>query len=111
MGNEFIYVGVADVLEVVDEVAHTVSVDRVSEPHLGFDLVTLGDCDLTHVVAEAGNLQTLPIVPGTRRPQPGCKLAHDIFVLPESDDHLAPHASAACEKAELAIAMRRLVQI
>ena len=78
MGNEFVYVGVADLLHVVGEVAHAISVHRVSKPHLGFNLVALCDCNFAHVVAKACDLQTLRIVPGSGRTQPCCELARDI---------------------------------
>ena len=53
----------------------------------------------------------LRIVPGSCRTQPSCELARDILVLPESDDHFPPHPSPAGEKTELAIAVRRLIQV
>ena len=95
----------------VNQIAHSVSVHRISEAHLGFDLVTLCDRDFAHVVAEARDLQMLRVVPCARRTQPGCEFVGDIFVLPESDDYLPPHASAAGEKSKLAIAVCRLIQI
>src|SRR6266480_4908040 len=99
MGNEFVYVGVADVLHVIDEVAHAMSVHRVSKPQFGFNLVALGDCNFAHVVAKTCDLQLLRIVPPTGRTQPDC------------DDHFPPHASPAGEKTKLAIAVCRLIEV
>ena len=46
-----------------DQVAQAVAVHRVAEANLGVDLVALGDGHLAHVVADAGDLGRLRVVP------------------------------------------------
>ena len=57
------------------EVADAVAVDRDAQPDLRLDLVALGDRDLAHVVAEAGDLERLRLVPARGRARPDARYA------------------------------------
>ena len=57
LGDERVDVGVGGGVHRVDEIVDAPGVDGDAEPHLGLDLVALGDRDLAHVVAEAGELE------------------------------------------------------
>ena len=83
-----------------------------AEADLGLDLVALGDGDLAHVVAEAGDLRSrcASCQPAAARAQRAEPLRHD-RVLPVADDHLAAVAQARLDEAELAVAVGGLVEV
>src|SRR5262245_43930274 len=54
-GDEPVDLGVGNRLHGGCELAYAVAVDGDAEPQLQLDLVALGDRDLAHVVAEAGD--------------------------------------------------------
>ena len=94
-----------------DEIAHAVAVDGKAEPHFGRDLVALGDGDLAHVVAEAGELRALQIVPGPGGAHPGAQPILHLGVLPVADHDLAVEPHARVEEPGLAVAMGGLVEV
>ena len=55
--------------------AIAVAVDREAEPRLRLDLVALGHGDLAHVVAEAGDLEPVRLVPADARRGPPAEAA------------------------------------
>ena len=57
LGDQRVDLLVGDRVDGRDQVVHAVGVDREAEPQLGLDLVALGDRDVAHVVAEAGQPQ------------------------------------------------------
>ena len=109
--HEEIDVGVLDAGSVLDQLADAVPVHGEAQADLGLHLVALGDRDVAHVVAEAGDAQPLGVVPAARRAGPGADAPLDPGVVPMPDDGLPPVAQSRREVAELAVAVRRLVQV
>ena len=81
------------------------------QPDLGFDLVTLGDGHLAHIVADAGDLGTLGIVPGASGSRPGCQLGLDCLILPETDDHFTVQPHPGSDETEFTAPVGRLIQV
>ena len=80
----------------VGELAHAIAVDRDAQARLRLHLVALGDGDLAHVVAEAGDPQVPRLVRSrARRARPDADASLDTGVLPVADDDLARLAAAA----------------
>ena len=67
------------------------------------DLVTFGDGDITHVVAEACHPQTMCLIPRGSGPRPGAQPVDDSGVLPETNHRLAADAHSSLDKPELAV--------
>ncbi len=84
---------------------------REAEPALGLHLVALGDGDLAHVVAEAGDPARLPVGLGARGARPRPDLLLDGRVAPVADDHLALEAQAGGDEPELPVAVGGLVEV
>ena len=95
----------------VCEDVHAVAVDGDAQPNLRLDLVALGDRDLAHVVAEAGDLERLRLVPARGRTRPDAHARRDVRVAPVTDDRLPAQTHPRLEERELAVAVRRLVQV
>ena len=95
----------------VREHVHAVAVDGHTQPDLRLDLVALGDRDLAHVVAEAGDLQRLRLVPAGGRTGPDAHARRDLRVAPVADDRLPAQAHPRLEEPELTISVCRLVQV
>ena len=76
-----------------------------------FDLVTLSDGDIAHVVAEACDFEVASVMPCTGSPRPGADFVVHGFIIPKTDHDLrrSPHTST--EEPELSIAMGGLVQV
>ena len=94
-----------------DQVADAVAVDGVTELELRGHLVALGHGHFAHVVAEAGELRALPVVPRRRRAAPGAEFFLNGLFLPETDDHFPVHPHPAPNKAVLAVAVGGLVHV
>ena len=94
-----------------DEVADAVRVDAEPEPPLGLELVALGDRDLAHVVAEAGDATAQPVLPGARGACPDTDPVLDGCIGPVPDHDRAFEPKPCREEPELAVAMGGLVQV
>ena len=102
--DELVHVGVGRRVDTGDEVAHAVRVDAEPEPPLRLELVALGDRDLAHVVAEAGDAtasqsSALAACPDADPVLDGC-----IGPVPDHDRAFEPKPGR--EEPELAVAMR-----
>ena len=95
----------------VRQFADAIAVGGEAELHLGRHLVAFGHRDLAHVVAEAAEFRTLPVVPCARGPHPGADPILNLRVRPMADDHLTAEPHARVDEARLAVAVRRLVQV
>ena len=62
---------IADFVHKLDHVADAMPVDRETKLHFGGDFVAFSDGDVPHVVADAGELRTLQIVPSRSGARPG----------------------------------------
>ena len=69
-----------------DEVADAIAVDPDAELDLGLDLVALGDRDLAHVVAEAGEPEPPELVDTAGGPGPAGDAVDDLRIPPVADD-------------------------
>jgi hypothetical protein len=94
-----------------DQVAHAISVYAISQLSLGGNLVAFGYGDIAHVVAEARYFEMLRFVPADRSAGPCGNLGNRILILPEADRNFACQPQKRRDEAELATAMRRLVQV
>src|SRR6478736_1197896 len=65
---------------ILHEIADTVGIHRIAELRLGGDFVSLGDCNLAHVVVKAGKFCTLPVGPRTNDAHP-CRDAILYFLI------------------------------
>jgi hypothetical protein len=95
----------------VSKISHSVSIDGIAELDFRADLIAFCDCNVAHVVAEAGDLELLRVVPCARSAEPSPSLGLNLRILPKAHDDLAFHAHPSSDEAELAIAMSGLVQI
>ena len=95
----------------VREDVDAVAVDGDAQPNLRLDLVALGDRDLAHVVAEAGDLERLRLVPAGGRACPDAHARRDLRVAPMTDDRLPAQTHSRLDEPELAVAVCRLVQV
>ena len=93
------------------QLVHAVAVDRKPEPRLGLDLVALGDRDLAHVVAEAGDPKALRFVPARRCPRPPAQASRDRRVIPVAHDRLPASPEPRLDERELAVTVGRLVEV
>ena len=109
--NEPVDARVVDAADRRLELADAVPVDGDAEANLRLDLVAVRARDLAHVVAEAGDPQRLCLVPAAGRPRPGADPLEDARVRPVPGDGLPAEPHPRREVAELAIAVRRLVQV
>ena len=82
-----------------------------AQARLDLHLVALGDGDLAHVVAEAADLQGARLVGAGSRARPGADARLDRRVLPVAGDDLAGMAQPRHDVGELAVAVRRLVEV
>ena len=103
--------GVGRVVDDRDEVADAEGVDAEPEPPLGLDLVALGDRDVAHVVAEAGDPARLPVALRARGPRPGADALLDLGVGPVADHDLALEAHPGRHEPELPVAVGGLVEV
>ena len=94
-----------------DQVAHAVAAHRVAELALRRDLVSLGDRDVAHVVAEAGELEPARLGPAAGRAHPGADPVVHFFVCEVAHDHLAALPQPRAGGPELAVAVGGLVQV
>jgi hypothetical protein len=111
LGAERIDLRIGGGVDVGDEVAESVAVHRVAQPQLRLDLVALGDGDLAHVVAEAGDSEPLGFVPAGGGPGPPAEAPGDHGILPVTDDGLPSATQSRLDERELPVAMGRLVQV
>ncbi len=109
--DELVDLGLGDRVHGLDQVAHAVAVDGPAQLDLGLDLVALGDRDLAHVVAEAGDLEAAAVGEGGGRAHPAGELLEDGRGLPVADHDLARQAQARADEAVLPVAVGRLVEV
>ncbi|CAH0327263.1 hypothetical protein SRABI128_05928 [Microbacterium sp. Bi128] len=110
-GDEGVDVGLCRAVHGVGEFIDGPSVDRDAEAQLGLGLVPFGDGDIAHVVAETGQLEGPDGRPTRRGALPGSDLAGHLGVGHVADDGFARDAEAGLDVAELAVAVRGLVQV
>src|SRR3990172_1614273 len=96
-----IHLGIRPRIHDFHQATNAVTIDRRAEAHLSFDLVAFGHSHLAHVVAEAGDLGALRVVPGIGGPSPYSNPLLDIFGLPVTNDNLAVQPHPATDVAEL----------
>ncbi len=102
---------VADGVDHGDQVVDAVGVHRHAPPQLGLDLVALGDRDVAHVVAEAGQPHRRERGPSEGGARPGPDTDRDARVVDVAGDRQAVEAEPGCHEAELTVAVRGLVQV
>ncbi len=110
-GHEALDLGIGHVADAGGQFADAVAVDLNAEADLGLDLVALGDGDLPHVVAQAGDLQRSYFMQSGGGPLPGGQAILHLGVLPMADDDLARPPHPRADEAELAVAVGGLVQV
>ena len=102
---------VGDSIDLGDEIADAVAVNLEAEFDLGSDFIALGDGNITHVVAKAGKLGALPVVPGMGGTHPSGDAILDLGVGPVADHHFAAETEARVDEPGLAVSVGRLVQV
>jgi hypothetical protein len=103
--------GVGDGVYDCDEVVDSPGVDRYAEADLGIDLVTLGDGDVAHVVAEPGQLERTEGGEAAGGALPSGDPGRHPLIGDVADHSLAGHAGAGLDVAELPVAVCGLVQV
>ncbi len=103
--------GVVGAVDRVDEVVDAVGVDRHPEPQLRIDLVALGDRDVTHVVAEAGQPQAVQVGQPDGGACPVVDASHDGGIRDVAGDRLAGDPETGLDVAELPVAVGGLVEV
>ena len=73
------------------QIADAVAVDREPELHLRLDLVSVGHCNVTHVVAEAHDTQRVGLVPPCRSAHPGADALADARIIDMAGHGLPPN--------------------
>ena len=111
LGDELVDHGLVDRVDDLDQVVDAVRVDRDAETQLRLDLVALGDRDVAHVVAEAGELERTHLGGTCGGPGPDADATADVRVADVADDGLARDAEAGLDVAELPVAVRGLVEV
>ena len=111
LGDQRVDVGRIDVGHRLGQVVDAPGVDLDPEDRLGLGLVALGDRDEPHVVAEPGELERAGRRPAGRGPRPGRHLVDDARVGHVADDGLPAQRQPGLDVAELAVAVRGLVQV
>ncbi len=111
LGDERVDVLLRHVGDGRDEVVDPPGVHRDAEPELGLGLVALGHRDVAHVVTETRELELVGRRPARSRTHPGSDGCRHGGVRHVADNRLARHAEAGLDVAELAVAVRRLVQV
>ena len=109
--DELVDLLVRDGIDDLDQVVDAVGVDRHAPPQLGLDLVALGHRDVAHVVAEPGQPHRGELRPPVRRACPRPDASRDARVADVAGDRLAFETQPGLDEAELAVAVRRLVQV
>src|SRR5512146_1034439 len=94
-----------------DKVSHTKATNRIAQSELCFDFVAFRNSYLAHVIAEAGDLESLRVVPGARRSRPDFNFTDNVGVLPITNNDLVFKPHPAHAEPELAVSMCRLVQV
>ena len=94
-----------------DEIVDAPGVHREAEDALGLDLVPLGHGDVPHDAADPGHPQRPGGVPPRGRASPRLDPCGDDRVAHVPGHDLAGHAEAGLDVAELAVAVRRLVEV
>src|SRR5699024_10985953 len=111
LGDQRIDISVVDRIHYCDQVVDAPGVHGDAEAQLRLGLVALGDGDAPHVVAEAGELQRVHLGPAGRGAGPAADLGLHALVARVAHDGLAVHAQAGGDVAELAVAVRGLVEV
>ena len=111
LGDEGVDIRVGRGIDRLDELVHAPRVDLHAEAQLGLGLVALGDGDVAHVVAEAGELERARRRPAGGGALPVLDLLQDGGVRHVADDGLAGDAEPGLDVAELAVAVRGLVEV
>src|SRR5699024_1880105 len=100
-----------DAVDHLDQVVDAPGVHGHAQAQLGLGLVALGDGDPSHVVPEAGELQRVHLGPAGGGAGPAADLGLHAPVARVTDHGLAVDAQAGGDVAELAVAVRGLVQV
>ena len=94
-----------------DQIADAVTIHRVAQANLRFDFISLGHCDVAHVVAEARDSQVLRVVPRASRSRPDSDLRLNTGIAPGADDNFSREPHACRNMSILAVTVGRLVKI
>ena len=109
--HQRVNVAIADVIHHLHQIAHRPGVDGEAKFNLRGHFITVGDCHFAHVVAETHHFQVAGVLLRDRLTHPGANAFLCLAVLPVAGHHgmLLTHARA--DEAELAAAVRGLVQV
>jgi hypothetical protein len=111
LGHQGVHRGVGHRVDPGDEVVDPVGVDRDAEPELGLHLVALGHGDVAHVVSEPGQPQPVEVVATRGGTDPVVDPGDQTRVAAVPGHRLAGHPQPGLQVAELAVAVRGLVQV
>ena len=106
-----VYLGFGNAVGDLHYVAYTVVVHVPAEAYLAFNAVAVSDCDITHIVSKHCNSQS----PAERycgsRMSESADLLYNVLVLIVACNDLALNAEPCADEPELAVAVRRLVEV
>jgi len=88
-----------------------IAVHLPAELNLGRHLVSLGDCHLAHVVAQACHPHRLAIRKGCSSLHPRGDMCKNLGILPVADNDLSRSPKSCVDKSVLPIPVRRLIQV
>jgi hypothetical protein len=111
LGDQRINVGFVGGVNRFDQLVDSPGVDADAETDLDLGLVTLGDRDVAHVVAEAGETHFAGRGPATGGTGPGADLGGDGGVGDVPNNGLAGDAHSRLDVAELPVAVGGLVEV
>ena len=111
LGRESVRLRVADRFDAPRQLVDAIPVDFHAQADLRLDLVALGNGHLAHVVAQAGHLQIAEFASSCGRPHPRGQSLLRLGLLPMADDHFPRLVQPRADVAELAVAVRRLVEV
>ena len=109
--NQRADIPLADAVDHLNQIAHRPGIDRKAEFDLGGNFIAIGDRDFTHVVAETADFQMTGILLRNRLAHPGADALMGALILPVAGNHAVLLAHARADKAELAAAVRGLIQV
>ena len=102
---------IGDSIDCLADLVDRISIDFPAELDLCFDLIALGDGDVSHVVSDTHDADVAGLHDADSGAHPGSDAAKDLLVLPVAHDDLALNAHAGHDVAVLAVAVCGLVLV
>ncbi len=104
-------IAVTDAVDHLHQIADRPGVHREAKLDLRRDFIAVGHRHFAHVIAETAHFKMTGILSGDRLAHPAADALVGLFILPVAGHHAVLLAHTGADEAELAAAMRGLVQV